>query len=80
MIRLASWLLGFSIGASFGALIVMLFVPATAAEVRYRLRAGYEETMEAARLASEKRRRELEAQLAQKQGRALPVPVTHRDS
>jgi gas vesicle protein len=77
MIRLASWLLGFSIGASFGALIVMLFVPQTANEIRYRLRTGYEETMAAAQLASETRRRELEAELARRQGRALPVPGVH---
>lgn len=75
MIRLASWLLGFSIGASFGALMVMLLVPATATEVRHRLRAGYQETMEASRLASQQRRHELEAELASKQGRALPLPV-----
>jgi gas vesicle protein len=74
MIRLASWLLGFSIGAALGAVVVMVFVPQTSAEIRYRLRSGYQETMQAARLASETRRRELEAELARKQGYALPPP------
>jgi gas vesicle protein len=74
MSRLAGWLLGFSIGAAVGAVLVMLFVPISADEIRNRLRAGYEETMEAARLASEQRRHELEAELARRQGRpTFPV-------
>lgn len=76
MNRLVNWLIGFSIGAAFAGVVVMLFVPITGAEVRNRLRAGYQETMAAARLASEERRRELEADLAQKTGKALAVPAT----
>lgn len=75
MARLAGWLIGFSLGGAIGAVLVMLFVPVTAEEIRHRLKAGYEETMEAARLASEKRRLELEADLARKQGRPEAVPV-----
>ncbi len=74
MMRLVSWLIGFSLGAALGAVAVMLFVPATSSEVRHRLRSGYQETMEAARLASEQRRRELETELAIKQGK-LPASI-----
>lgn len=63
MTRLISWLLGFSIGAAVAGVLVMLFVPVSADEIRQRLRAGYEETMQAAKLASEQRRQELEAEL-----------------
>ncbi len=73
MTRLAGWLLGFSLGAAVSAVMVMLFVPVSADEVRLRLRTGYQETMAAARLASETRRRELEAELASKQGRPYPA-------
>jgi gas vesicle protein len=69
MMRLASWLIGFSLGAALGAVAVMIFAPMSSSEVRQRLRAGYDETMEAARLASEQRRRELETELAIKQGK-----------
>ena len=58
MMRLVSWLIGFSLGAAVGAIVVMLFVPVSSHEVRHRLRSSYQETMEAARLASEQRRRE----------------------
>jgi gas vesicle protein len=74
MMRLVSWLIGFSLGAAVGAVAVMLLAPMSSSEVRQRLRAGYEETMEAARLASEQRRRELETELAIKQGK-LPANV-----
>ena len=76
MNRLVNWLIGFSIGAAVAAVVVMLFVPITGADIRNRLRAGYQETMAAARLASEQRRHELEADLAQKTGKDASKAMT----
>jgi uncharacterized membrane protein YgaE (UPF0421/DUF939 family) len=72
MKKLWSWLAGFAIGGGIGAIIIMLFFPLTSKEVRDRLKAGYEETMEEARKASEKRRAELEAELLAMRGTPLP--------
>lgn len=75
MIKIVSWMFGLSIGAGTGALIVMILVPVTGREIRHRLREGYAETMEAARLAADQRRAELEAELARRQKRPLPAPT-----
>ncbi|GAB4516283.1 MAG: hypothetical protein OHK0046_21360 [Anaerolineae bacterium] len=69
MMKIISWLIGFSLGAAFGALIVAVLVPMSSREIRQRLQAGYRETMEDARLASQQRRAELEAELAAMQKR-----------
>lgn len=71
MRRLVSWLIGFSIGAAVGALIVALLVEEPAKEVQARLREGYEETRREARLASERRRFELEAKFETLRARPL---------
>ncbi len=63
MQKLISWFVGFALGGGVGAVLIMLLVPASAREIRARIRAGYEETMEEARRASEQRRAELEAEL-----------------
>lgn len=80
MIKIVSWMFGLSIGAGTGALIVMILVPVTGGEIRRRLREGYAETMEAARLAADQRRAELEAELARRQGRPLPAPTGAHNS
>ncbi len=72
MLKIISWLIGFSLGAALGALLIAIFVPTTSREIRQRLSAGYEETMDAARLASQQERKALEAELATMQKRALP--------
>lgn len=69
MIRIVSWLIGFSLGAAVAAVLVALFVPIPSNEIRRRLREGYQETMTEARLASQQRRAELEAELYTLQGR-----------
>jgi gas vesicle protein len=56
---------GFAFGALIGATLVVLFAPVSGSEMVRRVKAGYEETREEARRASEQRRAELEAQFAQ---------------
>lgn len=58
-------LLGFMLGAAVGATLVALFSPVSGQEITANLKRGWAETMEAARQASEQRRAELEAQLAE---------------
>jgi len=73
LIKLASWAIGFSLGAAVAAVIVALFVPIDSEEVRARLRAGYQETLAEARKAALAERERLETQLAEMQSkRALP--------
>lgn len=72
MRKILSWIAGFAFGAGVAALVVMIFVPQTSAEIRQRLRDGYEEALEEARKASEQRRAELEASLAEMQKRPQP--------
>ena len=63
MKKLIRLLIGFGIGAAIGAALVLLFAPASGEKLVKNLKEGYAETMEEARLASEARRRELEAEL-----------------
>jgi gas vesicle protein len=63
MKKLISLAIGFGIGAAIGAALVLLFAPASGDKLVRSLKEGYAETMEQARLASEARRRELEAEL-----------------
>jgi len=77
LIKLASWAIGFSLGAAVAAVIVALFAPISADEVRARLRAGYQETLAEARKAALAERERLEKQLADMQSkRALPEGET----
>lgn len=69
MIKIVSWILGLSAGAAVGAVIVALFVPTPAKEIVGRLRSGYQATMEEARLASQQKRAQLEAELSGMQER-----------
>ncbi|MDX1991701.1 MAG: YtxH domain-containing protein [bacterium] len=69
MNKMRSWLIGFTIGAGIAVVLVALFSPISGEEVVQRLREGFRETMAEAKQASENRRRELEAELAQMQGR-----------
>lgn len=78
MRKIVSWIAGFSIGAALAALLIMIFVPETGAQITNRLKAGYAETMEAARQATEQRRAELEAELATMQKRRQPEPEPAR--
>ncbi len=74
MRQIISWILGLMLGATVGALLVALLVPASRHEINARLKAHYQESLEAGRRASEQRRRELEAELARIQGRAPEQP------
>lgn len=65
---LGRWLMGFALGGGAAAVIVALFVPGTAQQVRARLRSGYQQALDEARRASAQRRAELEAELKQRQG------------
>ena len=67
MRTLLSWIIGLTLGAALGATLVLLFAPTSGEQLISRLRAGWEETMVEARRASEQRRHELEAELAQLQ-------------
>lgn len=72
MKKLLSFTLGIGLGAMVGASVVILFAPMPGSELVARLKQGWNETMEEARRASELRRAELEAELAQMRGRTLP--------
>ncbi|HEX2906711.1 MAG TPA: YtxH domain-containing protein [Phototrophicaceae bacterium] len=79
MNKLLSLALGFGIGAALGAALVVLVAPMSGEELVARLKQGWEETKIEARKASEIRRAELEAELAQKRGNTtprLPAPRT----
>ena len=78
MNKILSWIIGLALGASVGALLVMLFVPATGDEITQRLKDGFDDTLREARLASEKRRAELEAELRERQNRRLPEASDRR--
>lgn len=66
--KLLSLLLGFLIGALAGSMLVMLFAPVTGKELRTRIHSGYRDAMQSAQEASQKRREELEAELARMRG------------
>ena len=73
MWKLASWLIGFSLGAAVGAVLVMLFAPVSGDEMVTRLKQGWEDTLLEARQANVERRAELEAELARlKAGQPAP--------
>jgi len=65
MLRIASWLLGFSLGAALGAVLIALFMPVSVED----LRRGYHEALAESRKAAQRKRAELEAELAELQGR-----------
>lgn len=69
-----SLLLGFALGAAVGATLVMLFAPASGEQIAHDLKKSMAATMDEARRASEKRRAELEAELARRRGQPVPVP------
>lgn len=62
MYKLISLLLGFTVGALIGAVLVMVFSPVSGDKVVNALKEGYAETLDEARQASEQRKRELEAE------------------
>ncbi len=64
MRKLLSWLLGLGLGATAGALLVLLFAPASGQEIITHLRQSWQEVLAEARLANAQRRAELEAELA----------------
>ncbi|MCA0454136.1 MAG: hypothetical protein LCI00_09205 [Chloroflexi bacterium] len=66
MRKIASLFLGLALGAGVGALVVTLFAPTSGQQLIANLKAGWEETLAAARVASAERRAELEAELAAK--------------
>jgi gas vesicle protein len=66
MRKVLSLLIGLGLGAGVGVLLVTLFAPTSGEQLVANLKAGWEETMAAARLASAQRRQELEAELAAK--------------
>lgn len=64
MRKLLSWMLGLGLGAAAGALLVMLFAPASGQEIMASLQRGWAESVNEARRANARRRAELETQLA----------------
>jgi gas vesicle protein len=72
MNKLLSWMLGIGLGALVGALLVMLFAPASGQEIVAQLRRGWQATLAEARKANAERRAELEAELARRQGKTPP--------
>ncbi|MBI5667498.1 MAG: YtxH domain-containing protein [Chloroflexi bacterium] len=72
MKKLLSFTLGIGLGAMVGVSVVILLAPMPGSELVARLKQGWEETMDEARRASELRRAELEAELAQMRGKTLP--------
>jgi gas vesicle protein len=66
MRKILSLMLGLGLGAGVGVLIVMLFAPTSGEQLIANLKAGWQETLAAARVASAERREELEAELAAK--------------
>jgi gas vesicle protein len=66
MRKILSLMLGLGLGAGVGVLIVMLFAPTSGEQLIANLKAGWQETLAAARVASAERRKELEAELAAK--------------
>lgn len=66
MRKILSLMLGLGLGAGVGVLVVTLFAPTSGEQLVANLKAGWQETMAAARLASAERRTELEAELAAK--------------
>jgi len=66
MRKILSLMVGLGLGAGIGVLLVTFFTPTSGEQLVARLRAGWEETLAAARLASAERTKELEAQLAAK--------------
>lgn len=69
MRKIASLAVGFGLGATLGAVMVMLFAPTSGEQLIESIKRGYAETMTEARKASALRRAELEAQLAQKRAK-----------
>ena len=67
MVKLLSWMLGLGLGAAVGALLVMLFSPASGQEITASLRKSWQATLDDARQANAKRQADLEAELAQMQ-------------
>ena len=66
MRKILSLMLGLGLGAAIGVLVVTLFAPTSGEQLVANLKAGWEETLAAARIASAERRQELEAELAAK--------------
>jgi hypothetical protein len=66
MRKILSLMLGLGLGAGVGVLLITLFAPTSGEQLIANLKAGWEETLAAARLASAERRKELEAELAAK--------------
>jgi gas vesicle protein len=65
MRKLLGLVLGFMTGASLGATLVVLLSPVSGEQLIRNLKQSYDETKNEARKVSERRRAELEAQLAQ---------------
>lgn len=67
--KLLSWMLGLGLGAAVGALLVLLFAPASGQEIMALLGRSWQATLDEARKANAERRAELEAELARIQKR-----------
>ena len=65
MSKLLGLLIGFTLGAIFGATLVVLFSPVSGDRFVRNLKHGYNETLAEARAVSAQRRAQLEAELVQ---------------
>lgn len=63
MRKIRSLLIGFGFGGMLGALLAAFFSPVTADEFRANWQLHYKRALRAGRMASQKRRAELEAEL-----------------
>ena len=72
MNKLLSLAIGIGIGAALGAALVLLFAPVSGDQLVKNLKAGYAETLEEARDASETRQKQLEAELKARRGQPAP--------
>jgi gas vesicle protein len=66
--------IGLLIGALIGAVLVMVFAPATGEKFRRYLIEGYRDAMDEARAASARRQLELNIELQRRQGKMPPLP------
>lgn len=71
MRKLMSLILGIGVGGTLGAGLVALLSPTSGKAFREELKRGFEDTLEEARIASEERQRQLEAELEEKLGKRV---------
>jgi len=80
MNKTLSWLMGIGLGSLAGALLVMFFAPASGQQIMAQLKRGWAASLQAAREANSARQVQLEAELAQRQGKEVPALPAETDA